>query len=167
MSELQTIDHSVLELFKLKSTLMDYINATYKPVLKKYIPNDKISDEENVISEEYSRLVFYLKKIKQIVNTLKYSLKDLTEEHIDIRLISNQSDIIKKLDKNVGESLRSVFNYKYFKLFITLASIPSNTEFYYLVQLDTIDLENWISKFDLLFKKYIELVLKKSLIVPE
>jgi hypothetical protein len=166
MSDSKKLDKSILETFKIKHTLMDFIKATYKPVMPIYKPNDKKSEEENIVSEEYTRLVFYMKKIKNIFNTLKHSMKELTGLD-NINLSSQISTIIETLDKNVGESLEKIFNYKYFKLFLTVSTIPINTEFYYLGEIDTVDLDIWINEFDLIFKQYIEIVLKQSIVVSE
>lgn len=158
MSEAKKLDKRVLETFKIKSTLMDFVKAAYKPVLSTYIPDEKKSEELNAVSEEYQRLVFYMKKIKQVFDALKHSLKELTGE--DIQLSSQRDTLIEKLNTDVGNSLEKVFNYKHFKLFLTLSTIPSNTEFHYLGELDTVDLEKWIDEFDIIFKQYVEVVLR-------
>jgi hypothetical protein len=170
MSEEQKLDICILETFKIKSTLMDFVKAAYKPVLSTYKPDDKKSEEINIVAEEYNRLVFYMKKIKQLFDALKHSLKELTIDckvlQSGIPLSSPRDNLVANLeyktlysDTDVGKSLEKLFNFKQFKLFLSLSTIPSNTEFHYLGEIDTVDLEKWIDEFDVIFKKYVELVL--------
>jgi hypothetical protein len=159
------LDERILETFKIKSTLIDFIKAAYKPVLFAYKPDVKKSEDFNTVSEEYHRLVFYMKKIKYIFDALKQSLKELTGESIPLN--SSRDTFSEALESDVFESLEKLFNFPYFKLFLSLSTIPSNTEYNYLGEIDTVDLEKWIDEFDSIFKQYIDLVLKKLPVVSK
>jgi hypothetical protein len=165
------LDKNSTDIFKIKSKLLDFIKAAYKPVLQNYKNNDKISEEENSIAEEYHNLVFYMKKIKQLFEALKHSIKELTGDFVDINTSLHRSDFIDAIGDSNGDSIRealkSVFNFKHFKLFLMISTIPINTEFHYLGELDAIELKLWIDEFDPPFKRYVELVLKKSSIVSK
>jgi hypothetical protein len=156
---------SVIEKSKLKSSIIDYVKAVYKPVLSEYKKDDELTDDVNEVAEEYHRLVFFIKKIRCIFDAFKRIMKELTGREVfpatregKALFFSTHRDIV----GDVKEYLKNTLEHEYFKFLKNISEIPTNTEFSYLGFVDTIDLEKYLAKFDPTFKSLINAVLVKK-----
>lgn len=150
------LDKYILEKFKLKKTLKDYVVTAYKPKMPEYKKKEKLSEAENAVAEEYMRLVFYITKIRRVFDAFQFSLENkLNIEGKVPKTREEVSDFLKKkFPKSINSLLREIFESKHYTLLKSISEVPPNTEFHYLGELDTMELEGYIEKFDILFKKY-------------
>jgi len=158
----QELDGAILEKFKVKKTLMDFMNTTYKPEPPEYKNNVKISESDNVVAEEYVNLVFFITKIRHIFEAFRFSFEELNLE--DTNFPKTPKTISLFLDQNIPEKIkpfiRKIFNFKHYKLFRSVSEIPQHTEFHYLGELDTVFIKENLKSFDVMFKTYVGELLK-------
>lgn len=168
------LDNAILNKFKVKSNLVDFINSAYKPVLPDFIKDETKSDNENTVCEEYERLVFFITKTRNVFILLKHAFKTLADKEmpkssVGLHLFFSSHEI----KDDIKEALKNVFIFPYFKLLRSISEIPNHTEYNYLGDVDSIELEKYLIEFDVPVKKYISLLLKEdsklkeSVVIPE
>jgi hypothetical protein len=171
MSNKEKLDSKILNLCKFKKTLVDFLQEVYNPI-EPFKPDEKTSEEMNMVGEEFMRLVFFIRKLKNIFKVLnmacgriagKETTMPNTEQGLNLFIVKH------KVTGELEKGLRDVYKVPYYKLLRSFSEIPKNSEFNMLGEIDTREIEEYLGTFDPIFKEFVGVVLKKtkSFIVPK
>lgn len=156
---------------KLHKNLVDHLNIIYKPVYRPIEKTQNHSDVDFEVAEEYNGLVFYIQKVRNLFIALKYALGELDGDPesrdgpIRIKTREDWAEICGRqniIDAGVSGDLRAMIEMPTFMWLKSVSEIPDNTEFIYLGEVDSILLRGEIEKFDVPFKKFAEVLIKRE-----
>ena len=149
------IDQAFVSKCKLNKNLVDYLNILYRPVYRPLTKGPDQSDDEFEIAEEYNGLVFYVTKARNLfaalVHAVKMDLGDSTE-------LNTKSDWDSAADALQGD-LAQIVSAPTFMWLKSISEIPSDTEFTYLGEIDSLVLRDELDKLDAPFKQLVGSIL--------
>ena len=144
------IDQVFVSKCKLDKNLIDYLNILYKPVYQPLKKGPNQTDEEFEIAEEYNGLVFYVTKARNLFAALTHAVKMVLGDSIELNA---KSDWDSAAD-NIQGDFAQIVSAPTFMWLKSISEIPSDTEFTYLGEIDSLVLREELDKFDAPLKQF-------------
>lgn len=135
-------------------TISDYLKLICEPY-KEIQRNPEHTETEAEIAEEFSRLVFCIKKTRNMFKTIKMVLAG---GGMELAGISDWRAACALEDTPAKSELVNIVEFPAFMWLKSISEIPESTEFIYLGEIDSIELHECLERFGVFFKRFINII---------